>query len=224
MDKEFINSMLYWDLRHARDDWPRWSAWALQTPIKSIINRGSVIDVACGQGMECISLFKHRPDLNLIVGFDLSVHAIKKANINLEKAKIGYPDLDWTRVRFEVQDIFNMDSLYGTMSTFNYCISIQNMEHWKPEFHNIAAKHMLDFVKYGGKVFFTGVGKSWEMDENNYGVLILPDGKAVDAENDLHYTSWSEQDVYDLFIGQGASQVTFFPTRQGDRVIAEVTK
>lgn len=211
-----VNSPLYWDLRHQRDDWPRWSSWAMTIAFERILQKADVIIFCCGQGMEAIQLLNHRPDINYILALDISNAAIIKANLNLYESEV-----DKSKIDFRTLDVFDLSSLEP--DRFDYGISIQNFEHWKPERHPEAIKQMFRVLKPKGKLFITGVGRSWDLTIKNYG-LIVYQGKEYNLPNDLHYNNWSEQDFYDLFMAVKATEVTFFRKRGKDRVIAEGKK
>ncbi len=214
-----VNSTEYWELRHARDDWPRWSSWAMEIAMKNIPTNARVMIVGCGQGMEAIKLLNHRPDIKSVYAFDIAKSAIRKAHKNCTQlTDIKDKDKLWLCVN----DLFTLNT-ENYSRPFDYCISIQNLEHWKPETHIEALRRMLRPLKEGGKLFITGVGKSWDLDENNFGPLVC-DGEEKQYSNDLHYNNWSEQELYDLLVRLDVECVTFYRKRGSDRVIAEATK
>lgn len=209
-----VNSPEYWEIRHQRDTWPRWSSWAMNVVFTRIPKGADVLVVACGQGMEAIKLREHRPDLGRILGFDVSPTAIQKAReVN------PYDD-----VEFEVLDVFK---LHEEKLQFDYGVSIQNLEHWHPKVHRKAASNMMKSICPGGRFFITGVGRAWDLSQMNYSPMEY-DGKVIDTPNDYHYCNWSEQDIYDLFTNLdnslNASSVNFWRLRRKNRVVAEVRR
>lgn len=205
-----VNSPEYWEIRHQREPWPRTSSWALEIVIKQIEPGSTVLDVGCGQGAFAAKIKAERPDLE-VMGIDCSPTAI-------EKAHEAYP-----RVDFRVADVFKLKTELNV--TFDYITTIQNFEHW-PIYDQIPAmRAMWSRLKPGGKIFFTGVGKAWDLDEMNYSPMEY-DGKAIMVPNDYHYNNWSEQEVYDLFNNDAckAQSVKFWRRRRKNRVIAEATK
>jgi SAM-dependent methyltransferase len=211
-----VNSPHYWNLRHAAQDWPRWSAWALKIPIANIPYQGTVLEIGCGQGAACIQLMKHRPDLAAVIGMDIAPEAIKKANSKLGKIF----DSCFYRVRFDCADLFEniTDDCYAK-ETFDYVITIQNMEHWPLELHDKAISTMFDLLKPNGNLFFTGVNMNWSLDKQR----LMPINNET-VETDLHYCKWSEQTVYDLMVRNGARAVTFYPSNVRPCLMAEGTK
>lgn len=212
------NSPEYWEARHQRDDWPRWSSWAMEVPIRNVPQGGEVIIFACGQGMEAIKLLEHRPDIDYILALDVSRTAIKKAEQNLAESDLKEKD----KIEFLAMDILNLSG----MMTFDYGISIQNLEHWKPKTHPDYLNKMFTCIKPGGTLFLTGVGSTWDLKQTNSGHLITPEGVGEDHPNDLHYCNWTEQSMYDLLRHKkvGAESVTFWSIRNKDRVLAEAHK
>lgn len=207
-----INSPEYWELRHQRESWPRISGWAVDLLLDLIPDDSSVLEVGCGQGATANYLATARPDI-YVKGFDISSTAIKIANEN--KAK---------NAEFVVADVFNLNQSFSGQS-YSYAYSIQNFEHWKPEYHKAALRQIWSRVAPGGKFFFTGVGRSWPLEINNFGPLPW-NGKTIQAPNDLHYNQWSEQDFYDLCMADAikAKSVRFWRLRGKDRVVAEAEK
>ena len=209
-----INSPRYWELRHQRDDWPRSSPWALALAAESIPSGGSVCIAGCGQGMEAALLLDMRPDISHIFAFDSSPTAIKKAKMNIDDKKVVFDTLDIFKLKVRIFE-----------NTFDYAISIQNLEHWKPgKPHARAIENLLWSVKPSGKMFITGVGSNWDLFNVNVTPLTLEDGSVIQAPNDLHYVNWTEQSMYDLIINRGAKSVKFFGRRGKNRVIAEAEK
>jgi hypothetical protein len=127
-----------------------------------------------------------------------------------------------SRVTFVCEDVFNLRKGW-TGRYFDYAISIQNFEHWKPEFYPEAFRNIWSRIAPGGKFFFTGVGRNWNLHQMNYSP-IEHEGKTVEMANDHHYCNWNEQDVYDLFMTQNPVSVRFWRLRKKNRVVAEAEK
>lgn len=207
-----INSPEYWELRHRREDWPRISSWALDILVDIIPDEACVLEVGCGQGAAAIYLAQQRPDL-YIKGFDIAPTAIERANEKKVK-----------NTEFIVADVFDLKrNLAGEY--YDYAFSIQNFEHWKPERHVDALRQIWSRIRPGGRFFFTGVGRGWSLDVNNFSPMLWR-GEVIQTPNDLHYNNWSEQDFYDLCMKQPiqAETVKFWRLRKNNRVIAEAQK
>jgi 2-polyprenyl-3-methyl-5-hydroxy-6-metoxy-1,4-benzoquinol methylase len=172
----------------------------------------NILIIGCGQGAEATAMIANRPDINTIVGIDVSPAAIDKARKNVTDP----------RVTFLVQDVFTMKQDMAGQS-FDFILSIQNFEHWKPELHPEAFRNIWTRLKPGGSFFFTGVGRKWSLDITNSTPMEY-EGKTYDMENDRHYMNWSEQDFYDLAMTQKPKSVTFWRLRRENRVVAEVKK
>ena len=170
-----VNSPIYWELRHQRDDWPRCSGWVQPTIAECIPVAANVLIVGCGQEAEATKMLELRPDIQSITGFDISPTAIEKA-----KALEQDP-----RVIFLVQDIFTLRHDWPN-KYFDYAVSIQNFEHWKRETHVEAFRNVWSRIKPGGHFFFTGVGRNWSLDVTNSGPMEY-EGKTYMMENDYHY-------------------------------------
>jgi 2-polyprenyl-3-methyl-5-hydroxy-6-metoxy-1,4-benzoquinol methylase len=203
-----VNSPKYWDIRHSRDNWNRWSKWALSLVFEDVPKGSDVVIVGCGQGMEAIKLLEYRPDINSIMAFDVSKSAIEKANVKPHGDKITFRCIDL----FKSSEIIPME-------TFDYLITIQNFEHWRPDMHYLAMKKCWRMIKHGGRMFFTGVGSSWDLSQMNFSKMDF-NGKEVEIPNDYHYVNWTEQQVYNLLMAVSAQSVRFFRKRGRDRVIA----
>jgi len=216
-----INSPEYWDLRHAIQDWPRWSSWAMKIPIVNVPYGGSVLDIGCGQGACCTQLMRHRPDLRSVIGMDVSQEAINKANKRLNTLL----DSCFSRVRFDCVDLFEdiTDDHYAKES-FDYILNIQNTEHWPLELHDKAISIMFDLLKPGGRLFFTGVDTDWNLKKQRFMDVKLDNGETQNVETDLHYCNWSEQEVYSLLVKNGAKAVTFYPSEARPCMMAEGVK
>ncbi len=183
---------------------------------KSIPHGADVLEVGGGQGQVAIELRKHRPDLGRILSFDICPTAIKKARVNAKKEEV-------TGVEFEVLDLFDLNS-HIKKNTFDYAISLQNMEHWRPELHRASMVQTVLPVRPGGKIFITGVGKAWDLNKMNYSPMVY-NGKEIQTPNDYHYNNWSEQEMYDIAVSlDNIESVRFFKRRRQDRVIAEISK
>jgi SAM-dependent methyltransferase len=172
-----------------------------------------VLIVGCGQGAEATKMLELRPDILSITGFDISPTAIEKAKA-LEKDP---------RITFLAHDIFNLRGSEKILPVFDYAVSIQNFEHWKPELHPEAFRNVWGRLKPGGHFFFTGVGRSWSLDTTNSSPMEY-EGRTYMMENDRHYMNWSEQDFYDLAMTQKPKSVRFWRLRRNNRVVAEVEK
>ncbi len=205
-----VNSPEYWEIRHQREPWPRTSGWAVEIVIKQIEPGSNVLDTGCGQGAFAAKLKELRPDID-VVGIDCSPTAI-------EKARLSYPNVD-----FRIVDVFEMKAQLP--GTFDYITTIQNFEHWQPYAHIPAMRAMWSRLKPGGKLFFTGVGRAWDLDQMNYSPMEF-EGKTLQVPNDYHYNNWSEQEVYDLFNNHAckAESVKFWRKRRQNRVVAEAMK
>ncbi len=211
-----INSPEYWELRHQRDHWPRWSWWAMSLVFDSVPVAADVLICCCGQGMEAIELRKHRPDVGRILAFDISSTAIDKAHLNMTKEGVE-------GIEFKVLDMFELSS-YVKKNTFDYVVSIQNMEHWRPERHRDALVQKVLPVRGGGKIFVTGVGRAWDISDTNYSPMVY-NGKTIQTPNDYHYMNWNEQDLYDMAVSlNGVRSVKFYKRRRKNRIIAEIEK
>ena len=211
-----VNSPEYWEIRHQREDWPRSSSWAMDVIKDQIPHQAKVLIVGCGQGEEAIYIINHRPDVR-IVAFDVSPTAIEKARQKLENNSHMF-------IHYMVADVFNLKNALKNQE-FDYAFSIQNFEHWKPSTHVEALRQIWSRIKPGGKFFFTGVGRAWDLSIMNYSPMEYM-GKTIQAPNDYHYNNWSEQDVYDLFMKDPiqAKTVTFWRLRRNNRVVAEAQK
>lgn len=207
-----INSAEYWDLRHIRDTWYRHHGWLMPTLAPLIPSNATLLIVGCGQGAEASKLLELRPDIKSITGIDISPAAIKKAKVNC-------PD---KRVEFICEDVFELRKGW-TGRYFDYVISIQNFEHWEVKTHSEAFRNIWSRVVSGGKFFFTGVGRNWDLSNMNYGSLEYG-GEVISMANDHHYCNWSEQDFYDLAMTQNPISVKFWRIRKKNRVVAEVEK
>ena len=206
-----INGPEYWEIRHRRESWPRTSAWAMDIVSEQIAPESAVLEVGCGQGAFAALLKQRRMDLD-VVAIDISASAI-------DRAKKTYGD----QVDFRVADVFTLKAQIP--ETFDYIITIQNFEHWTPDRHIPAMRSLWSRLRPGGGVFFTGVGKAWDLTQMNYGPMEY-NGQAIMAPNDYHYNNWNEQEVYDLFNNHAckARHVKFWRRRGKDRVVAEATK
>ncbi len=210
-----MNSPEYWEIRHKRDMWPRRSEWALSLVINSIPQGADVLEVGGGQGACAIELRQRRPDLGRILSFDISPTAIAKAKVNAANARAD--------VEFKVLDVFELDK-YIQKRTFDYAFSLQNMEHWSPKLHRASLVQTVLPVRPGGKIFITGVGKSWDLSKMNYSPMMY-NGKEIQVPNDYHYNNWCEQEMYDMATSlDNIESVRFFKRRGQDRVITEITK
>ena len=166
--------------------------------------------------MEAIELRKHRPDVGRILAFDISPTAIEKAHRNGVKEGVD-------SIEFKVLDMFELSS-YVKKNTFDYSVSVQNMEHWRPERHRDALVQTILPVRSGGKVFITGVGRGWPLSVMNYSPMVY-NGKTIQAPNDYHYNNWSEQEMYDFAVSiEGTNNVKFYKRRNTGRVIMEITR
>ncbi len=211
-----INSPEYWELRHQRDHWPRWSKWAMSLVFDSVPVAADVLICCCGQGMEAIELRKHRQDVGRILAFDISPTAIEKAHRNGVKEGVE-------GIEFKVLDMFEL-SHYVKKNTLDYVVSIQNMEHWKLERHRDALVQKVLPVRSGGKIFITGVGRGWPLSVMNYSPMVY-NGKTIQTPNDYHHMNWSEQELYDMAVSlNGVRSVKFYKRRSTGRMIAEITK
>jgi len=204
-----INSPEYWEIRHAREPWPRTSGWALEEVSRILPSNADVLEAGCGQGAFAAKLLELNPDIRDFTAFDISPTAIEKAKA------LG------TRVNFEVADVFALRGKWPL--GFDYVISIQNFEHWPADQHINALRGLWSRVRPGGRMFFTGVGTDWDLEFMNYSPMEY-NGKTIMTPNDYHYNSWSEQNVYDLFMCVKATSVKFWRLRGKDRVVAEAEK
>ena len=210
-----VNSPEYWEIRHQRDDWPRWSKWAMSLVFESIPQGADVLEVGGGQGQAAIELRLRRPDLGRILSFDVSPTAIDKARKIAANARAD--------VEFEVLDVFELDN-HIKKNTFDYAFSLQNMEHWRPELHRASLVQTVLPVRPGGKIFITGVGKAWNLSQMNYSPMMY-NGKEIQVPNDYHYNHWSEQEMYDMAVSlDNIESVRFFKRRGLERVITEISK
>lgn len=207
-----INSPEYWEIRHQREDWPRESGWVLPTIVESVPQDARVLEIGCGQGAFAAAFKKSRPDV-VMKAVDVSPTAIEKAH--------RYHHLT-TQIAFQVADVFNLTQDLRD-EEYDYIITIQNFEHWHPSVQKEALHQMWKRLRPGGRLFFTGVGDSWDLTQMNYSPMIW-EGSEIQTPNDYHYNKWSEQSVYDLFMTQKAKSVKFWRLRQKDRVVAEGEK
>jgi len=206
-----VNSPEYWEIRHQREPWPRTSGWVQEIVSKQIDPGSAVLEIGCGQGAFAAKLKELRPDLD-IVAIDISPTAISKAK-----------DTYGGKASFRVADVFELKT--QLQESFDYIITVQNFEHWPIHRHIPAMRAMWSRLKPGGKTFFTGVGRAWDLEQMNYSPMEF-EGKAIMVPNDYHYNNWSEQEVYDLFNNDAcnAQSVKFWRARRQNRVIAEATK
>jgi len=205
-----VNSPEYWEIRHQREPWPRTNGW-VQPLMASIIPLGSkVLEIGCGQGAAALALTEARQDLE-ITGIDISPTAIQLASRHTT-----------SNVKFRVADVFKLTNDLRD-EEYDYIITIQNFEHWPVETQKEALHQMWKRLASGGKLFFTGVGMDWDLNNMNYSIMQY-NSKTIQTPNDYHYNKWSEQAVYDLFMTQKARSVKFWRLRGNDRVIAEGEK
>lgn len=204
-----INSPEYWEIRHQREPWPRTSGWVIDTVVEAIPVSASVLEVGCGQGAFADALYRKRCDIK-IKGVDVAPTAISRA-------RELYP-----HIKFQVADVFSFSKDLKD-EEYDYIITIQNFEHWPVNIQKEAFHQMWKRLVPGGKLFFTGVGMDWDLEQMNYSPMMW-NGVKIQAPNDYHYNKWSEQSVYDLFMTQKAKSVKFWRLRQKDRVVAEGEK
>ena len=155
-----VNGPEYWELRHQREDWPRQSGWAQMILEQEVPVAADVLVIGCGQGAVESALLAARPDINSILGIDISPTAIKKAQALNTHGKITNKVMDVFNVRKEIP----ADSM-------DFIITIQDFDHWKPEDHTTIFRNLWGRLRVGGRFFFTGVGKAWPLSEMNYGPM-----------------------------------------------------
>ena len=203
-----INSPEYWEIRHQREDWPRTSGWVLPILEEEIQAGADVLVVGCGQGAVEPELLRLRPDINSILGIDLSPTAIEKAKaLNAGEPKISHRVVDV----FEARQKIEFESL-------DFIISIQDFDHWKVEDHTTIFRNLWSRLRVGGRFFMTGVGRRWGLETMNYSPMEY-NGKTIQAPNDYHYCNWDEQQMYNLFNTQKHHSARFWRLRRANRCI-----
>lgn len=199
------NSEEYWNDKHEKEEWDRRNVWAMRHIIENVPQEARVLVVGCAQGMECFELARHRPDLSLILGVDIS-------DISLEKARLALVTLAdthagekvWSRIRFEKKDLMKLGNIM-TAGSMDYIICIETLEHFHPKRHKFILSSLMHPLKEGGKCFITVPGRN--------------------AGDDIEHPKgqFSEQELYD-FLSEYSRSIIFYCNRDKDRVICEATK
>ncbi|ABR47904.1 Methyltransferase type 11 [Alkaliphilus metalliredigens QYMF] len=104
--------------------------------------KGRVLDIACGVGYGSPILIRHNPQIDELVGIDISPEAI-------DYAKQHYRFLETS---YYVDDALNKN-LYKTYGTFDTIVSFETIEHLEED--EVFVKNLYNLLKPGGTLIIS---------------------------------------------------------------------